>query len=169
MRLWHAMLDSALPAAAQGSKPRAAAPAPEPDGEAEQSPGPVLDRETELARILGNFSCANPRKPACTLLARIAQAVGLGRYVMLAQLGIPVQAVVAFTASVCDERKVSKEAKFATLAVLDELAKDLAAPEPSSRRERSASDAKVTRHRHAYARTTGCAESRLAEEKGREC
>ena len=36
MRLWHAMLDSALPAARQGSNPRAAAPAPEPDGEAEQ-------------------------------------------------------------------------------------------------------------------------------------
>ena len=65
------------------------------------------------------------------------------------------------------------------LAVLDELAKDLAAPEPSSRRERSASEAKVitrataTQMRAHHGQGPGfvCAElaDRLAEEKGREC
>ena len=55
---------------------------------------------------------------------------------MLVQLNVPVQAVVAFTASVCEDRKISKEAKAAILMVLDELAKDLNAA-PGKQRDRS--------------------------------
>jgi len=56
---------------------------------------------------------------------------------MLVQLNVPVQAVVAFTASVCEDRQISKEAKAAILAVLDELAKDLNAAPGKAHRERS--------------------------------
>lgn len=121
MRLWHAMLDYALPVdvlsaagrrstrGVDGDSPTAAAGDDEMD--------PEYARESELARTLGNFS-----------------------YVMLAQLSLPVQAVVAFVASICEERKVGKEAKAAILAVLDELAKDLSA---AAGRTRERSDSKL--------------------------
>lgn len=120
MRLWHAMLDRALPdvepgrRSVRGADEQSPAAAAADDNDADEQ-DPEYSRESELARTLGNFS-----------------------YVMLAQLSLPVQAVVAFVASICDERKVSKEAKAAILAVLDELAKELsAASTGGKRRERS--------------------------------
>ena len=46
-------------------------------------------------------------------------------YVMLAQLGLPLQAVSAFAAGVCVERDVSKAAKANALACIDELGREL--------------------------------------------
>ena len=117
MRLWHAMLDRALPANATLPPSRRSVRGVDGESDDADGGGGAQDteyvRESELARTLGNFS-----------------------YVMLAQLAVPVQAVVAFTASVCEERKVTKEAKASILAVLDELAKDLSAA-PGKTRERA--------------------------------